>query len=74
MSIQNSTNPQAQFIKVNLGFPDEKKNTMKYVYDTDFDKCKRANIGNLYIRKEALMQAFGEMPGEIEVIVQRKRV
>lgn len=73
MSIQNSTNPQAQFISVELAYPDEKKNTMRYNYDTDFEKCKRANISNIYIRKEALIQAFGEIPGEIEVIVRRKR-
>ena len=73
MSIQQSTDPQAQYALITLAFPEEKKNTIKYNAGPDFDSSRGKPISNLYVRKDLLMQAFGEHLGEIEVLIRRKR-
>lgn len=72
-SIQQSTDPQAQYINVQLAWPRETKNMICFNAAEDPKEARFRAVPNLYVRKETLMQAFGEHLSELEVIIRRKR-
>ena len=53
-----------RFIQVDICFPTEKKNTVRYDADLDQEKSRAATVGNIYIKKTALAAAFGHFPSK----------
>ena len=61
----------APFVQVDLKVVIEKKNTMRFDFSADRNVSQGANVQNLYVKKSALANAFGNFaPNGVRITIE----